>query len=705
MSKKKGKTDSERLKEKIRHILNKNPLNPISYKLLSRAINAKSPEKKAAFKSALRQLIDKGSVIEVRKNFYQIAQKTDYLEGIVDFVNPKFAYIIVEGQEEDIWVHASNLQKALHEDKVKVELLLYKNRYPEGRVVEVLERKRTEFIGTVETGENFAFVNTNGKKMHYDIFVNNSDLNGAKDEDKVVVEITSWRKNEKNPTGRIKKILGKAGKNDTEIHSIMFEFGLPFEFPSAVNKASDRVIEKIEAAEIGKRRDFRDITTFTIDPLTAKDFDDALSIQKVGDKLWEVGVHIADVSHYVTEDSALDKEASERATSVYLVDRTIPMLPEKISNGVCSLNPHEDKLTFSAVFTLDENGIIKKEWFGKTIIHSDRRFTYEEAQERIEAKTGDFSEEIILLNSIAKKLQKKRFSEGAISFESVEFSFVLDEQGNPLEVIPKVRKDAHKLIEEFMLLANKRVAEFIAKKKTESNQPTMIYRVHENPDQERIQQLALFIKRFGYSFNPFASNIADEFNKLSVELEGTPFQNIIEMQAIRSMAKAIYTTENLGHFGLGFDYYTHFTSPIRRYPDLLVHRILHRYLQEKTFYSKEEMEHSCKHSSSREKVAVEAERASIKYKQAEFMQKYIGEEMEGIVSGVTNWGLYVELTETKCEGMVRVNTISDDYYYYDEENLRIVGKKYKKTYSMGDKVNICVLDTNLDKRTIDFELI
>jgi len=547
----------------------------------------------------------------------------------------------------------------------------------------------------------FAFIIPDFKKVHHDIYVHHDKLNGAKHNDKVIVKITSWPERDKKPEGEVTRILGKAGEHNAEIHSIIAEFGLPLEFPENVEQDAETISDKITAKEIKKRKDFRDVTTFTIDPEDAKDFDDALSLRQLENGNWEIGIHIADVTHYVDPKSDLEEEAVERATSVYLVDRTIPMLPERLSNGLCSLRPEEEKLTFSAVFELDNQANIKSQWFGRTIIYSDRRFTYEEAQERLETGEGDFHKEINQLNSLARVLRKKRFQNGAVNFETVEVKFKLDEKGTPLGVVPKERKEAHMLIEEFMLLANKKVAEFIYNKNKEANPLTFVYRTHDNPDPEKLNTFSNFAKRFGHQMDFDKGGVSKTLNVLMDEINGKPEQNVLEQLAIRSMAKAKYTTNEKGHFGLAFPHYTHFTSPIRRYPDMMVHRLLQRYLDGAKSADKEEYEELCLHSSEREKRAADAERASIKYKQVEYMSILEDKDFAGIVSGVTEWGIYVEISETKCEGMVRISDMDDDYYEFDEQNYRVIGRRNKRMISLGDKVTVRVKATDIDRRTID----
>jgi ribonuclease R len=537
--------------------------------------------------------------------------------------------------------------------------------------------------------------------MHTDFFVYPENINGAKSGDKVIIEVTSWSGNDKKPEAKIVEILGKAGENEAEIHSIMAEFGLPFKFPENVIRESEAIDSAITKSEIKKRWDFRPITTFTIDPEDAKDFDDAISFQKLDNGNYEIGIHIADVTYYVTPNSVLDQEAYDRATSVYLVDRTIPMLPERLSNALCSLRPHEDKLTFAAVFEIDEKMKIRKEWFGRTIIHSDVRFTYEEAQVILEKGKGTLADELRILNDTAIKLRKERFKRGAVNFETTEVKFKLDEKGKPLAVIPKVRKDAHKLIEEFMLLANRQVATFVYNLRKGKERNTYVYRTHDFPDPEKVKNFSVFARQFGHKMNVDETSISSSLNKLMSEIEGKPEQNVLEQLAIRTMAKAKYTTDAKGHFGLAFDHYAHFTSPIRRYPDMMAHRMLQHYLDEGKYLNKNEYEDKCVHSSEREKRAADAERASIKYKQVEFMASVEKKVFEGLISGVTEWGIYVEIIETKCEGMVRMADMTDDFYEFEEKNYRIVGRKNRVAYTLGDKIDVRVKKTDIDKRMID----
>ncbi|MTI31383.1 ribonuclease R [Xanthovirga aplysinae] len=692
------------IREHIFKFLKNNPGLSFSARQINKNLGVKDQKGKVIVGGLLTNMVNNGLIGETQDHHYFSLEEPEYITGRVDYVNPRHGFVISEASEEDIWIKARDMNYALDGDLVKVALKdsLRKGKRPEGRVVEVLERKRDTFAGKVEISTRFAFVVPDFKKMYYDIFVPLEGLAGAQHNDKVVVQITQWPDKDRKPEGKITRILGKSGDNEAEIHSIMAEFDLPFSFPGNVEKAAKRIKEDIEG-ELPNRRDMRAITTFTIDPEDAKDFDDALSVEKLENGNYEIGVHIADVSHYVKPGTLLDQEAIERATSVYLVDRTIPMLPERLSNQLCSLRPQEEKLTFSAVFEMDEHGEVVNQWFGRTVIYSDRRFTYEDAQKVIESGEGDYKEELQVLHGFSKKLKERRFKNGSINFESVEVKFKLDEKGKPIGVVPKVRKDAHFLIEEFMLLANKHVAEFIFKMKKEEPRNTFVYRVHENPDPEKLQSFSIFARRFGHALQLKDDSISHTLNRLFDEIEGKPEQNVLETLAVRSMAKARYTTESTGHFGLAFSHYTHFTSPIRRYPDVMVHRLLQHYLDKKRSVKKNPYEEKCIHSSEREKRAADAERASIKYKQVEFMQNAEDKDYEGLVTGVTDWGIFVEMIETKCEGMVRMVDMTDDYYEFDEKNYCVVGRSNKKMITLGDKVKVRVKATDIDRRTIDLE--
>lgn len=664
---------------------------------------------KGGVEPTLHRMAKDGLISKTPRNYFSSSEDPEFIEGKVDFVNPRFAFVIPDDPEKtegDIMVKEANMKQALHGDKVRVMVFPLKGKTGklEGKVLEIVHRDRDEFVGRVEISPRFAFIVPDFRKMHKDIFVHRGELNGAKHNEKVVVKLTEWRDGDKNPTGKVTQVLGMAGEHEVEIHSIMAEFGLPFEYPEEPNKEAEAISDKILAKEIAKRKDFRDVTTFTIDPDDAKDFDDAISYRKLDNGNLEIGVHIADVTHYVKPDTQLEKEAFHRATSVYLVDRTIPMLPERLSNGLCSLRPNEDKLTFACVFEMTPEAKVVDHWIGRTVIHSDRRFTYDDAQGNIDSQSGDFFQELTLLNELAKKIRKKRFDQGAVNFETVEVKFQLDEKGTPLGLKVKERKDIHKLIEEFMLLANKYVAEFVFKKR--AGKDTFVYRTHDSPDLERLDTFSNFAARFGHKMEMGSEGrISSALNKLMDEIQGKPEQNVLEQLAIRSMAKAKYTTDPKGHFGLAFPHYTHFTSPIRRYPDMMVHRLLQHYLDKGKSPEVDPWEKKCEHSSEREKNAANAERASIKYKQVEFMALAEDKDYEGIVSGVTEWGVFVEITETKCEGMVRLQDMDDDYYEFDEKNMRLIGSRSKKIITLGDKVHVRVVNTDIDRRTIDLEFV
>jgi ribonuclease R len=630
--------------------------------------------------------------------------------GTVALATPRFAFVVREDSEgEDIRVFTDQLRYALNGDLVRVRLRGVRDGRLTGDVVEVLKRERSEVVGRLQMSGPIGFVKPDNRKAYFDVMVPPDQLGDSRNGDKVLVRITDFPEHDgegRNPVGTIIRNFGAAGQNEAEINAIMAEFGLPFEFPTAVEEEADAIPTTISKEEIAKRRDFRDILTFTIDPADAKDFDDALSLRTLENGNYEVGVHIADVTHYVRPGTELEREGKSRATSVYLVDRVIPMLPENLSNGLCSLRPNEDKLTFSAVFELDEKGKLQDSWFGKTVIHSDRRFSYEEAQERIETGEGDYAEEINLLNRLAKKLSAERFRKGAITFETQEVKFKLGPDGKPLGVYVKERKDAHKLIEEFMLLANKRVAEFVFGLRKTKPRFTMVYRTHDAPDPERLENFSLFALKFGHKLNlSNPKKVSTELNKLSEEVVGKPEQNVIQGLAIRSMSKAIYTTEPLGHFGLAFAHYSHFTSPIRRYPDMMAHRLLEHYLEGGKNMPVEPVEEECKHSSAREKLAANAERASIKYKQVEYIGAHIGEQFTGVVSGLTERGIYVEIEENKCEGMIRISDLPGDTFELDKDNYRLVGRGSKRIIQFGDELQVVVTAANLLDRTIDMELV
>ncbi len=694
------------IKSSLINFFRDHPNQGMNYKQIAAKLGLNSHNERDTLIKCINELLVDGILEEPDRGKYQKVVSTQYVEGTVDMTKSGSAYILVDGMEEDVYIPPSKLNTALHGDTVKV--LLYakkKNQRPEGEVAEILKRKRMEFTGVIQVSEKFAFLVADSKRMVLDIFIPISKIGEATDGDKVLVRILEWPANVKNPIGKVIKVLGRPGEHNTEMNAIIAEFELPEEFPYEVEKESREISELISEEEIEKRWDFRGIPTFTIDPADAKDFDDALSFKKLPDDLFEIGVHIADVSHYVKENTELDKEALLRGTSVYLVDRVIPMLPEKLSNNLCSLRPDEDKLCFSVVVVMDKSAKIQKEWYGRTVIRSQKRFAYEEAQEVLEQGTGPYAEELLTLNKLAHILRKRRFEEGAISFETEEVKFILDENGKPISVFKKVRKDAHKLIEDFMLLANRKVAEFIFKKNTDLNQKPFVYRVHESPNLEKLLSFGKIANQFGYKINTNSDrDIAKSLNWLISKSEGKPEQNMLQSLAIRTMSKAFYTTEKSSHYGLAFDYYTHFTSPIRRYPDIIPHRLLAHYLAGKGNVNQAIIEAQCKQSSDMEIRAAEAERASIKYKQVEFMREHINEEFEGIISGVTEWGIYVEMLENKCEGMIRMSELSDDRYVFDEEHYLIRGINRGKVFQLGNMIRVRVIAANLQDRTIDLDV-
>lgn len=715
----KNKKPKKFLFEEVLAFLQHNDSKTFNYKQLGSAMELNNETERFMLIETLDALKEQGFVIEAEKGKYQVKQTKQYLSGTIDFTSQGTAFVVFSETEEDIFIPARKSKDALQGDLVKVSLISRKSgRRKEGEVVEVIKRAKTEFVGTIRINPKFAFVVPDSNKLHVDFFIRNSDINGAKDGQKVQIKLKEWKAGEQNPTAVVESVFGFPGEHKTEMNAIMAEYGLPEHFPDAVEYDAKKLSVEITKDEIAKRRDFREITTFTIDPVDAKDFDDALSIEKLENGLWEIGVHIADVSHYLKVNTILDKEAVQRATSVYLVDRCIPMLPEVLSNFVCSLRPKEEKLCFSAVFQLDDDAQIHHQWFGRTVINSDRRFTYEEVQTIIETKEGDYKEEIFVLDRLAKKLRDERTKKGSIFFDKAEVKFNLAEDGTPTGVFFKTQKDAHKLIEDFMLLANRRVAEFLGRggkagdekpnKNTKANpkedsKNLCVYRIHDVPSDEKMQALNDVAARFGYQMNLGGKQkAAQSINKLLQDVKNKKEQSMMELLAVRSMPKAIYTTKNAGHYGLGFEYYTHFTSPIRRYPDVLVHRLLDARLNHKNYSTKDELELLCKHSSDMEKVAAEAERASIKYKQVEFMKDKIGQTFDAVISGVTEWGIYAEIVENRCEGMIRSRDLKGDQFIFDEDNYRYIGRNTKKIYALGDTVKIIVVDADLMKKQLNY---
>lgn len=647
-------------------------------------------------------------IVEVDKNNYRLNRRGKELVGTFYRKSNGKNSFVAEAGGEPIFIAERNSAHAMNNDKVRIAFYAKrKNHEAEGEVIEILERANDTFVGTLEVAKGYAFLVTENRTLANDIFIPREKLKGGKAGDKAIVKVVEWPHKAKNPIGQVIDILGRAGENTTEMHAILAEFGLPYVYPKAVEAAAEKIPAEISGEDLAGREDFRTVTTFTIDPRDAKDFDDALSIRPLKEGLWEVGVHIADVTHYVKEGSIIDREAEKRATSVYLVDRTIPMLPERLSNFICSLRPNEEKLTYSVIFDLTEKGEVKRSRVVHTVIRSDRRFTYEEAQAVIETGKGDFSREILTLDRIAKALREKRFSNGAINFDRYEVKFDIDANGKPLGVSFKVSGDANKLIEEFMLLANKTVAEKIGKVSGGKKAKVLPYRIHDLPDPEKLDNLAQFIARFGYKIRTGGTktDVSKSINRLLDDIQGKKEENLIETVSIRSMQKARYSTVNIGHYGLAFDYYTHFTSPIRRFPDMMVHRLVSRYMDGGRTVSDTKYEELCKHSSNMEQTAANAERASVKYKQVEFMMDKLGETYDGVISGVTEWGLYVELNENKCEGMIPVRDLDDDYYEFDDKNYCLRGRRKHRTYSLGDSITVMIARANLEKKQLDFALV
>ena len=683
-------------------------VKPVTFKDICSELQVKDKIAKHQTSFIIKNLVIEGAIKEIGHGKYGANTTQEYYEGKIEKITSGAGYVICDGMEQDVFVSARNAGQTLGGDIVRIVLTgNHTGKNPEGVVVSIVKRGRTTFVGNMRVDARHSFMTPDNSRIGTDFYVPKDKLNGAKEGDKVLVTLLDWPKKAKSPFAEVTTVMGAAGEHNAEIHAILAEFGLPYEFPESVEAYVESIPETISEEEISKRRDMREVLTFTIDPHDAKDFDDALSIQKLADDKWEIGIHIADVSHYVQEGTLLNDEAYERATSVYLVDRVVPMLPEKLSNKVCSLRPNEEKLCFSAIFTINDKAEVLDEWFGRTVIYSDHRFTYEDAQEVIENKEGKFAEEILLMDKLAKIMRAKRIDEGAITFDRVEVKFQLDEEKNPTGVYFKQAKDANKLIEEYMLLANRKVASFIGKAAdgTPSNKP-FVYRIHDDPDPEKINNFSTFVNQFGHQMNlQTPKEIANSMNRVLADVSGKREENMVELLAIRTMSKAKYTIENIGHYGLGFDYYSHFTSPIRRWPDVMVHRLLQRYLDGEKVTEKEAIEEQCKHSSAMEKLSTDAERSSIKYMQVKYLMGKVGQDFMGSVSGVTEFGMFIELKESLCEGLVSMRDLKDDHYELHKETFSLVGKRTKKRFQLGDALKVRVRNVDLVKKQIDFQLV
>src|SRR5690554_827505 len=689
----------------VTDFLNENKDKQYNYKQIGAALDVRGEEGRRVLIKVLDKLRDEEILLESSRGRYRINNRGLLLEGRFERRSNGKNFFVPDDDGNIIYIPERNSKHAMNGDRVRVQLLAKRKRAEtEGVVVEILEHTQSRFVGILEVQKHFAFLVMDSKYLSNDIFIPKEDLMGARNGDKVVVEIVEWPAKANNPVGKVIDVRGKPGENDTEMHAILAQYDLPYSYPEEVNKFAELIPDAIDEKEIAKREDFRDVFTFTIDPKDAKDFDDAFSYKQISPNLWEVGVHIADVTHYVKQSDLIDKEAEKRATSIYLVDRTIPMLPERLSNYICSLRPNEEKLCFSVIFNMNEKAEVKDFRVARTIIKSDSRLAYEDAQTIIETGKGAFSKEILVLNSLAKQLREKRFANGAINFDRYEVKFNLDEKGKPLGVYFVEGKEANHLIEEFMLLANRTVAELIGNVPKGKKAKSFVYRIHDVPDPEKLDNFNSFILRFGHKMKTSGTktDVAKSLNSILDKVQGRPEENLIETIAIRTMSKAIYSTKNVGHYGLAFDYYTHFTSPIRRYPDMMVHRLLERYLDGGKSVDHSPLEDDCKHCSDMEQIAANAERDSIKYKQVEFMSDKLGKTYDGVISGVTEWGIYIEINENKCEGMIPIRELDDDFYELDEKNYRLVGRRTRREYRLGQPVTIEVAKANLERRQLDF---
>lgn len=705
---KKSAPSKKELRRKVREYLQQQLNGTFNYKQVSHAVDANSPSQQKEVAMMLAEMAYDGDLIETSPGKYKLPQRNSVTIGtFVRRSNGKNG-VITDADGETIFIAERNSMHALNGDKVKVIIAARRRgAEPEAEVVEIIEKAEQTFVGTIQVEKHYAFLSTDSKFLANDILIPRTKLKGGKDGDKAVARITSWPEGKKNPIGEIVDILGKTGENNAEIHAILAEYGLPYRYPESVEKAAAKIEAGITDEVVASRLDMRNVTTFTIDPKDAKDFDDALSIRRLDNGNYEIGVHIADVTHYVTPDSIIDREAQKRATSVYLVDRVVPMLPEHLCNGICSLRPNEDKLSFSCIFEMDEEANIKSSNIARTVTRSNRRYTYEEAQEIIETGVGEYAQEILMLDHMAKIMRKHRYENGAIEFDRAEVRFEIDETGHPIDVYFKVSKDANKLIEEFMLLANRTVAQAIGLPHDKKKAKAFVYRVHDMPDPGKLADLSSLSRTFGYKVKAdgSAKEVNRSLNRMLLDVKGKGEENLLSTLALRAMAKAVYTTQNIGHYGLGFEYYTHFTSPIRRYPDMMVHRLLDRYLNGGRSVNVAKLEDLCKHSSAMEQLAANAERASIKYKQVEYLNDHLGEVFTGVISGVTEWGLFVELDENKCEGLVPVRDLADDYYDLDERNYCLVGRRGNSRYRLGDKVTVQIARANLERKQLDFALV